>query len=90
MLGVYREYTIDRYLDHESQWIRDFYWIDSIHYIIICCTIKQAKAFQQQHHFEIDLSFKMIQGDVNLFSIVSWDDDANCKFSICYTYTKHI
>jgi hypothetical protein len=89
-LGVLREYSVDRYKDHEEQWICDFHWIDKDHYIITCCTFKQAHAFIQQKSIEMDLSFKMVQGKTNLFSICGWDDDAQRMFNTCCAYAQLI
>jgi hypothetical protein len=41
-------------------------------------------------HIEIDLSFKMVQGKINLFSISGWDEDAKRMYSICLAYAMHI
>ena len=42
----------------------------------------------QQKSIEIDLSFKMVQGKTNLFSICGWDDDAQRMFIICSVYAQ--
>jgi len=31
-------------------------------------------------HIEIDLSFKMVHGKINLFSALGWDEDAKCMY----------
>jgi hypothetical protein len=41
-------------------------------------------------HIEIDLSFKIVQGKINVFSILGWDEDAKRMYSICLAYAKHI
>jgi hypothetical protein len=89
-LGVQREFSVDRHKSNEEQWIREIYYLDRQHYMVICCTFKQAKAFMATRHLEIDLSFKMVQGNVNLFTIAGYDEDAKRRCSIWYTYIQHM
>ena len=81
-VGVLREYKFDLLNDTDEQWIRYIHEFDDNHYLIICCIYDQAKAFSNVHCIEMDLSFKMIQGTTNVFSIAGWDDEAKCIVSI--------
>jgi hypothetical protein len=65
----------DRLRDSDQQWIRKILFFDNEHFLIICCTYAQAKAFAQVQCIEMDLSFKMIQGSTNVFSIAGWNED---------------
>jgi hypothetical protein len=88
--GVEREYSIERHLPNDERWIRMIKRLNLEHFIIVCCTFQQAKAFAQATAIEIDLSFKMVAGNINLFSISGWDDDAKRKLNICPAYIKLI
>lgn len=73
----------------DEQWIR---YVGSIededeHMLIICCTHAQAKAFQDAQCIQMDLSFKMIQGKVNLFSITGWNEEARRMYLILTLFT---
>ena len=74
-LGVQREYRFDRLKDSSEQWIRSISFFDDYHYLIICCTYAQAKAFTKVQCLEMDLSFKMVEGKTNVFSLAGWNDD---------------
>lgn len=88
-IGVVREWTSDRVKSSEDQWIRHIEWLSETHFIVICCTYDQAKLFVEKGRcIEMDLSFKMIQGKTNVFSISGWDTEAHRKLlshksSIC-------
>jgi hypothetical protein len=85
-----REFRFDQLKSTDEQWIRYIHEFDKDHYLIICCTYDQAKAFSKVHCIEMDLSFKMVQGKTNVFSIAGWDDQVKRMFSICFTYNKFI
>ena len=57
------------------------------HFLIICCTYAQAKAFRHVRHVQMDLAFKLVRGKTNVFSVNSWDEQARRKdiLSICAT-----
>ena len=86
-----REQGIDNIKPREEQWIRRvFYFEDEIenYFLIVCCTLKQAQALIKAQALEMDLSFKMVHGKINLFSISGWDDDSRRRLCICSTYIK--
>jgi hypothetical protein len=85
-----REFRFDQLKSTDEQWIRYIHEFDKDHYLIICCTYDQAKAFSKVHCIEMDLSFKMVQGKTNVFSIAGWDDQVKRMFSICFTYQIHL
>ena len=37
----------------------------------------------------MDLLFKMVQGKMNIFSIVGWNENSKCMHILCYTYAMH-
>jgi len=84
--GVQREYAFDRLRDSDDQWIRKIHFFDEAHFLIICCTYAQAKAFIQVQCAQMDLAFKMIQGSTNVFSICSWNEDVKRKCNMCFAY----
>jgi len=88
--GVLREFSIDQHKENTKQWIRAVHNFDDEHYLIICCTYAQAKAFQRVTCIEMDLSFKMVQGKTNLFSIARWDDNSKRIHCLHSTYALHI
>ncbi|RKF71472.1 hypothetical protein GcM3_101022 [Golovinomyces cichoracearum] len=45
--GVSREFQIDRIKDSKHGWSRPMQYLDEKHYLIICCTYAQAKAFEK-------------------------------------------
>jgi hypothetical protein len=53
---------------------------------VVCCTAKQARAFFRCNHLEIDMSFKMVAGKTNIFSVVGWDDYTKRMLYISYAY----
>jgi hypothetical protein len=69
---VLREFAFDQRRDNDKQWIREVHWFDETHFLILCCTYAQAKAFIDVKHIEMDLSFKMVNGKTNVFSISGW------------------
>lgn len=42
--------------------------------IVICMSEKQAKSWIALEYFEIDLTFKRVQGNINEFEINSYDE----------------
>ena len=38
---------------------------------------------------KIDLSFKIVQGKTNLFSIAGWDKNSKRMYSLYYAYATH-
>ncbi|KAL2043699.1 hypothetical protein ABVK25_012521, partial [Lepraria finkii] len=72
---VQREFNFDRTRDDKEQWIRSVTFFDDEHYLIICCTYAQAKAFLKVECMEMDLAFKMVQGKINVFSLEDWNAD---------------
>ncbi len=79
-------YAFDRLRDSDDQWIRKIHFFDEEHFLVICCTYAQAKAFVQVQCMEMDLSFKMIQGSTNVFSISNWNEDAKRELNIRKAY----
>lgn len=79
--GVQREFQSDKLKSNDEQWIRDiFFTQDQKHFIIVCCTALQARAYAKCEHIEMDMSFKMVAGKTNLFSLVGWDPCAKRRF----------
>jgi hypothetical protein len=75
LIGIEREYSLDRHRPNSEQWIRQIYQFpNSSNFIIVCCTTIQAEEFMKCQHLEIDMSFKMVAGQTNLFSLVAWDE----------------
>ena len=87
--GVLREFSIDQYKENTEQWIRAIHNFDDEHFLIVCCTYAQAKAFQRVTCIEMDLSFKMVQGKTNLFSIAGWDENSKRIHSLCHAYAMY-
>jgi hypothetical protein len=85
-LGVLREYDFDQRRDTDQQWIREIHFFDPEHYLILCCTYAQAKAFINVQHIEIDLSFKMVNGKTNVFSISAWNLQAQRLNTYAYAF----
>jgi len=77
--GVQREYAFDRLQDSDEQWIRKIHFFDDENFLIVCCTYAQAKAFTSVQCLEMDLSFKMVQGTPNVFSLATWNEDVKRK-----------
>ena len=69
-VGVQREFRFDQLKDNNSQWIQSITFFNDEYYLIICCTYAQAKAFVKVECIKMDLSFKMVAGKTNVFSIV--------------------
>jgi hypothetical protein len=38
---------------------------------------------------EMDLSFKMVQGKTNIFSIAGWDENSKHIYTLCYAYAAY-
>ena len=88
--GVLREFALDQHKENTEQWIRTVHNFDDEHYLIVCCTYAQAKAFQHVTCMEMDLSFKMVQGKTNLFSIAGWDDNSKRMHNLHLVYALYI
>ena len=84
--GVLREFSTDQHKENTEQWIRAIHNFDDEHFLIVCCTYAQAKAFQHVTCIEMDLSFKMVRGKTNLFSIAGWDENSKRMHALCYAY----
>ncbi|PGG94963.1 hypothetical protein AJ80_10072 [Polytolypa hystricis UAMH7299] len=82
------EYAFDQHRPIDEQWIREVYHYDNNHYLIICFSYDQAKAFQNVQCFEMDMSFKMVKGKTNTFTISSWDDTKNRIQTYAYVFTN--
>lgn len=69
-----REFEFDK-RRASGNWIRNVHFFDEMktQYLIICCTDAQAQEFQNVQMIEMDLSFKMVQGKTNVFSISAWN-----------------
>lgn len=87
LAGVLREYKFDQTRPH-GQWIRNVHFLDkaSKYYIILCCSDAQANLFQEAEFIQIDLSFKMVNGKTNVFSISGWCEEhqGKCFISILH------
>jgi hypothetical protein len=79
MLGVLREYAFEKHRPNEDQWIRKVHQISYSEWIIICCSYAQSTAMIQQNCFQADVSFKLISGKTNVFSIGGWDEEGKRK-----------
>lgn len=86
--GVKREYDFDCRKPKDEQWIREIYFFDENHehFLVICLTYAQAKAFQTAHYIEMDLAFKMIAGKINVFTIAAWSDEGNRINTYAYVF----
>jgi hypothetical protein len=82
-----REFSFDQTRSLTDQWIRKVIRLDSDeHFLIICCTSAQAKAFAEARCVEIDLAYKMVAGKTNVFTIVGWDEVAKRKLKTCKAF----
>ena len=48
-------------------------FFENNHIMIICTTPEQLSEWTKCSHFQIDLSFKRVNGDINEFEINSYD-----------------
>ena len=60
-----------------ERWLRRIIHIDDEHWLIICCSYAQAMRFTEQNFIQIDVSFKMVQGKIQLFSLAGFDEEVN-------------
>jgi hypothetical protein len=67
-----------------------YFTLDNKFFIVICCTAKQARAYAQCEHLEMDMAFKMVAGKTNLFSFTGWDPLSKRMFCIRPAYAKPI
>lgn len=88
MPGVLREHSFDQKRKNADQWIRNIHFFDDMqqHYLILCCTEAQAKEFQRAQFLQMDMSFKMVQGKTNVFSISGWNPETHRMSYICIGY----
>ncbi|CAB5186067.1 unnamed protein product [Rhizophagus irregularis] len=56
--------------------------------LILCMLDFQAKALQNLKCFQIDLTFKRVQGDINEFEVNSYDEMHKLILSYCRIYTN--
>lgn len=86
-----RRRTIDKIWIHEFHVFDDEYTQgqeDTVPRILVICGT-QAQAMQwakAKPILQFDLAFKMVQGDINLFSISGYDEHDKRKLLICTTY----
>ena len=80
---------MDELLPREQRWIRDVGQIGSNpdKFYVVCCTYAQAIAFHRMRAVQMDLSFKMVAGKVNTFTIVGWNENTKSKI---LPYTRFI
>ena len=77
--GATRELHLDQERHNEDQWIRAIRFLPNNEFLIVLCTNNMAKAILSCIHLEMDISFKMVAGTTNLYSLVGWDTYAKCK-----------
>lgn len=92
--GVLREYRVDQHRppDDPSNWFRtvERFGEDDEGLIIVAFSYNQAMKLHEALHVDMDLSFKMIQGKTNLFSIDGWNDLAKSRSDRCLAYTQDV
>ncbi|KAI1370044.1 hypothetical protein F4677DRAFT_460196, partial [Hypoxylon crocopeplum] len=78
LAGVQREFELDQKRSESERWIREISYLgikkDISRYFVICITQKQASAFRDCAHIQMDLSFKMVHGQTNLYSVVGLNE----------------
>ncbi|KAI1406805.1 hypothetical protein F5Y13DRAFT_196782 [Hypoxylon sp. FL1857] len=81
LAGVQREFELDSKRPEDERWIREICYLgvkkDISRYFVICMTKKQAEAFRDCAHIQMDLSFKMVHGQTNLYSVVGLNEITN-------------
>jgi hypothetical protein len=88
-LGVCRELARDRLRPEKERFLRQVSTIlcDPNKWFCIGFTNAQAKTFQQAKTVQMDLSFKMIIGNVKTFTICGWNEQTHSKTPV---HTKHM
>lgn len=88
-VGAEREWRMDRTRLSHERWIRKIWWsTDRKWFMIFACTIAEAREFKYCEHLQVDMSFKMIQGETNIWSFVGWSHRAKRMFILCSAYAK--
>ena len=86
--GVLHEFSFNCLKDSDQQWICNVHFFDNVYYLILCCTYAQAKAFTFVKAIKMDLSFKMIQGKTNVYSVSAWNEAEHCKYNMFFAYPR--
>lgn len=72
LAGVQREFDLGLNISLDQKWIRSIEYYNDTGFVITCCDVQQARAFVRQPMLEMDLSFKMVRGKTNLYSLKCW------------------
>ena len=86
--GVQREFELDSKRPEHKRWIREIRYLgmrkDFNRYFVICITKRQAETFRDCAHIQMDLSFKMVHGKTNLYSVVGFNEVTKGRLAINY------
>ncbi|CAB5195378.1 unnamed protein product [Rhizophagus irregularis] len=58
------------------------------HIMVICMSEVMAHAWTKLEYFEIDLSFKRVQGDINEFEVNCYDSQHNMSLTYAHVFTN--
>ncbi|KAI2466462.1 hypothetical protein F4781DRAFT_434338 [Annulohypoxylon bovei var. microspora] len=90
LAGIQREFELDLKRPEDERWIREICYLgvkkDISRYVVICMTKKQAEAFRDCAHIQMDLSFKMVHGQTNLYSVVGLNEITNEIETFAYIF----
>jgi len=84
MLGVCRELARDRLRPEWERFIRQVGMVEHNpeNWFVICFTLNQAVHFLAAKTVQMDLSFKLIAGNIKTFTITGWNSETSSKKSI--------
>ncbi|ORY59939.1 uncharacterized protein BCR38DRAFT_412156 [Pseudomassariella vexata] len=87
--GACRQFELEKNKPRSQRWIRHIHRFDDYkHFLIICCTQKQAELWKYEKFLQVDLSYKMIKGDTNLFSFAGENKDIGRIITYIYCFTN--
>ena len=86
--GVEREFALDLVRENDKRWIRQVIMLEETKFLVICMTQAQGKYWREADCIEMDMSWKMVAGDVNVVSFDGIDKEIRRMLSICLSPSK--
>ncbi|CAB4403556.1 unnamed protein product [Rhizophagus irregularis] len=87
LLGVIYNYSQN--IDNFCEYVKRLEFFEDSHVMIICTTSEQLSEWMKCDHFQIDLSFKHIVGEMNKFEVNHYSNQHNLILTFARIFTNH-
>ncbi|POG59122.1 hypothetical protein GLOIN_2v1789505 [Rhizophagus irregularis DAOM 181602=DAOM 197198] len=86
LLGVVYNYS--RNINNFRDYVKRLEFFEDEHVIIVCTTSEQLNEWIKCKHFQIDLSFKRVMGEINEFEINYYSNEHNLILTFARVFTN--